>query len=217
MHLPPICDTFVTGHSYILAMKTIAMTAAALLVSAAVYVAPVFGQSMMSAGGSSGGSGDSGGAGSMMQAAPAAGGTGSMMQAAPAAGGTSSMMLSNTAMADPKVGAELRAAPSSGHKIIYTNLAAAEALAAKAPTVLFFAADWCPYCQADFKDINAHGARLGDINIVVVDYDKERELERQYGVTVQDTFVQIDSTGARLTAWNSGGVDGILSHAKRMG
>jgi thiol-disulfide isomerase/thioredoxin len=140
----------------------------------------------------------------------------SMMQSATKAGGTGSMMSSNTMTADPKVGAELRTAKSTGRKVIYTDIEAAKALAAKAPTVLFFAADWCPYCQADFKEINANGSRLGDITIVVVDYDKERELERTYGVTVQDTFVQIDAKGARLAAWNSGGVDGILAHVKSM-
>ena len=68
-----------------------------------------------------------------------------MMQSATKAGSTGSMMSSNTMAADPKVGAELRAAMSNGHKLIYTTIEAAEALAAKAPTVLFFAADWCPY------------------------------------------------------------------------
>jgi thiol-disulfide isomerase/thioredoxin len=139
----------------------------------------------------------------------------SMMKSADGAGGTSSMMLSSTATADPKVGSELRFAASTGRKVIYTDLEAAKALAAKAPTVLFFAADWCPYCQADLKDINANGSRLGNITIVVVDYDKERQLEKAYGVTVQDTFVQIDATGARLGSWNSGGVDGILARVKR--
>jgi thiol-disulfide isomerase/thioredoxin len=139
----------------------------------------------------------------------------SMMKSAAGAGGTGSMMSSNSMEADPKVGAELRTAMSTGRKVVYTDLDAAKAMAAKGPTVLFFAADWCPYCQADFRDINANGARLKDITIVVVDYDNERALEKTYAVTVQDTFVQIDSKGARLTAWNSGGVDGILSHVKR--
>jgi len=181
------------GGSYILRMKTIAIASVALLVCGLA-----FGQSMMKASGGSGG-------------------TGSMMEAPNGAGGAGTMMLPNTMQADPKVGAQLRAAPSTGNKVIYTDLAAAEALAAKTPTVLFFAANWCPYCQADLKDINANGSRLGNITIVVVDYDKERELEQQYGVTVQDTFVQIDATGTRLAAWNGGGVDGILSHTKRMG
>jgi thiol-disulfide isomerase/thioredoxin len=139
----------------------------------------------------------------------------SMMKSADSSGGTSSMMSSNSMAADPKMGSELRLATSTGRKVIYTDLKAAEMLAAKAPTVLFFAADWCPLCQADLKDINANGSRLGNITIVVVDYDKERELERTYGVTVQDTFVQIDPTGARRVAWNGGGVEGILSRVKR--
>ena len=109
----------------------------------------------------------------------------------------------------------MRSAASVGRKVVYTDLEAAKALAAEGPTVLFFAADWCPYCQADLKDINANGSRLGGVTIVVVDYDKERELEKLYAVTAQDTFVQIDSRGARLVAWNGGGVDGILSHVKR--
>jgi thiol-disulfide isomerase/thioredoxin len=140
----------------------------------------------------------------------------SMMKTAAGAGGTGSMMSSNTMSADPKMGAELRVAMSTGNKVIYTDIEAAKALAAKGPTVLMFAADWCPYCQADLKDINANGSRLGNVTIVVADYDKERELEKTYGVTVQDTFVQIDADGAKLAAWNSGGVDGILARVKRM-
>jgi thiol-disulfide isomerase/thioredoxin len=139
----------------------------------------------------------------------------SMMKSAAGAGGTGSMMSSNTAAADPKVGSDLRFAASTGRKVIYTDLEAAKALAAKSPTVLFFAADWCSNCQADLRDINANGSRLGNITIVVVDYDKERQLEKAYAVMVQDTFVQIDATGARLGGWNSGGVDGILAHVKR--
>jgi len=139
----------------------------------------------------------------------------SMMKSAAGAGGTGSMTSTNTATADPKVGSELRFAASTGHKVIYTDLEAAKALAAKAPTVLFFAADWWQYCQADLREINANGSRLGNITIVVVDYDKERQLEKAYGVMVQDTFVQIDAMGARLGSWNGGGVDGILARMKR--
>jgi len=119
------------------------------------------------------------------------------------------------ATADPKVGSELRFAKSTGRKVIFTDMAAAQALAAKGPVVLFFAADWCPFCQADLRDINANGAALKDITIVVLDYDKERAVKRQFGVTVQDTFVQIDAGAAKLAAWNGGGVTGILQHVVR--
>ncbi len=120
-------------------------------------------------------------------------------------------------LADVKMGRELRMAKGSGMKVAYKSLMAAENLAAKEPTVLFFAADWCPACQADLKDVNANGSRLGKVNVVVVDYDKSSDLKAKYGITAQDTFVQIDPMGAKLAIWNGGGVDGILKNlAKTM-
>lgn len=137
----------------------------------------------------------------------------SMMSTSNTSTNAGSMMAPATA--DPKVGHELRIAPSTGHKVLFTDLAAAEALAEKAPVVLFFAADWCPDCQADLKEINANGSELKDIIVVVLDYDKEKAVKRQYGVTVQDTFVQIDAGGMKLGAWNGGGVAGILQRVVR--
>ena len=72
-------------------------------------------------------------------------------------GSTDASSMTSSATADPKVGAELRAARSTGKKVLFTDMAAAQALAAKGPVVLFFAADWCPNCQADLADINAMG------------------------------------------------------------
>jgi thiol-disulfide isomerase/thioredoxin len=132
------------------------------------------------------------------------------MMAAPAQGAMAST--GGAMKADPMMGSQLRKAPSTGMKVIYKNLMSAEGLAKKEPTVLFFAADWCPNCQADLKDINANGSRLGKVNVVVVDYDKSSDLKAKYGITVQDTFVQIDSKGAKLAIWNGGGVDGILNN-----
>jgi thiol-disulfide isomerase/thioredoxin len=143
-------------------------------------------------------------------AVAAAGFSQSMMKTAGSTGGTGSMMSANTLTADPAVGSALRMAKSAAKKLPFTSLFDAQALAAKVPVVLFFAADWCPYCQADIKDINANGGRLGIVTIIVVDYDKENDLEQQLGVTVQDTFVQIDAKGMKLGAWNGGGVDMIL-------
>jgi thiol-disulfide isomerase/thioredoxin len=132
------------------------------------------------------------------------------MMAAP---GQGSMASAGAGMkADPAMGNQLRMAKSSGMKVIFKDLMSAQALASKGPVVLFFAADWCPYCQADLKDINANGSRLGKTNVVVVDYDHSAALKAKYGVTVQDTFVQIDSKGEKLAVWNGGGVDGILKN-----
>ena len=142
-------------------------------------------------------------------------GQSSMMGTNNSKGSATTMMSANPMKADRMVGNQLRYAPSTGTKIIFTSLAAAQALAAKGPAVLFFAADWCPYCQADLRDINANGDRLGAIAIVVADYDKASELTTKYGITVQDTFVQIDAHGKQLATWVGGGVDGILSHVVR--
>jgi len=139
----------------------------------------------------------------------------SMMSTGSGASDAGSMTSAAPATADPKVGAELRVAKSTGRKVQFTTMEAAEALAAKGPVVLFFAADWCPYCQQDLKDINANGAQLKDITIVVLDYDTAKAVKRQFGVTVQDTFVQIDARGAKLGIWNAGGVAGILKRVVR--
>jgi thiol-disulfide isomerase/thioredoxin len=118
-------------------------------------------------------------------------------------------------LADPMMGRELRIAKSTGMKMLFKDMKSTQALAMENPTVLFFAADWCPSCQADLKDINANGSRLGSVDVVVVDYDKSADLKAKYGVTVQDSFVQIDATGKELAIWNGGGVDGILKNLKQ--
>jgi thiol-disulfide isomerase/thioredoxin len=138
-----------------------------------------------------------------------------MMSTSNSNGNSTTMMSANPMKADPRVGNQLRYAPSSGTKLIFTTLDAARTLAAKHPTVLFFSADWCPYCQADLRDINANGDRLGEVAIVVADYDKAVELKAKYGITVQDTYVQIDANGKQKAVWVGGGVDGILSHLVR--
>jgi len=108
-----------------------------------------------------------------------------------------------------------RFAKSTGKKVIFSNLAAAQALAEKGPTVLFFAADWCPTCRVALNDINANGARMNQITVVVVDYDKAADLKAKYGVTSQHTYVQIDARGGKLAIWNGGGVDDIVKNVKR--
>lgn len=63
--------------------------------------------------------------------------------------------------------------------------------------VLFFNASWCPTCQATVKSLDADGTPAG-LTVVSVDYDNANDLRKQYGVTVQHTFVQVDESGAEL-------------------
>jgi thioredoxin 1 len=63
--------------------------------------------------------------------------------------------------------------------------------------VLFFNASWCPTCKATVQSLDADGVPAG-LTVVSVDYDAATDLRKQYGVTVQHTFVQVDETGDPL-------------------
>lgn len=72
--------------------------------------------------------------------------------------------------------------------------------------VLFFNASWCPTCKATVESLDADGVPAG-LTVVSVDYDNATDLRKQYGVTVQHTFVQVDEQGievAKFTGAPSG-------------
>lgn len=66
---------------------------------------------------------------------------------------------------------------------------------ANGDVVLFFNATWCPTCKQAVKNLDADGVPAG-LTVVSVDYDDNTDLKKQYGVTVQHTFVQVDESGA---------------------
>jgi thiol-disulfide isomerase/thioredoxin len=69
--------------------------------------------------------------------------------------------------------------------------------------VLFFNAVWCSTCQQARENIEASlGEIPQDLAIVVVDFDDSIELRKKYGVTVQHTFIEIDSSGEPLGKWS---------------
>lgn len=66
--------------------------------------------------------------------------------------------------------------------------------------VLFFHAPWCPQCrmiEADIKDSTIPSG----ITIFKVDYDTNQDLRAEYGVTLQTTFVEIDSDGELINKY----------------
>ncbi|CAN5465188.1 hypothetical protein BH09ACT4_BH09ACT4_03300 [soil metagenome] len=63
--------------------------------------------------------------------------------------------------------------------------------------LLFFHAPWCPQCRSIESDILAQGVPDG-VTIIKVDYDSHQDLRQTYGVTLQTTFVEVDSAGAGL-------------------
>lgn len=69
-----------------------------------------------------------------------------------------------------------------------------ESLAAKQKSgesvSLHFHADWCPTCRAQEKVFNGwKGDATVPGTLLIVNYDKERELKRQLGVRTQSTVI----------------------------
>jgi len=87
----------------------------------------------------------------------------------------------------------------------WVDQAAYEADAAKfhkaGDVVLFFNASWCPTCKATVESLDSAGVPAG-LTVVSVDYDKATDLKKQYGVTVQHTFVQVDEQGNQLAKFS---------------
>lgn len=70
--------------------------------------------------------------------------------------------------------------------------------------VLFFAASWCPDCKAIDKALMADASSIPDgVSVVKDDYDKAIDLRKQYGVTMQHTFVQVDDMGKDVAQWSA--------------
>lgn len=69
--------------------------------------------------------------------------------------------------------------------------------------VLFFHASWCPSCRGLNADIEKNlDAIPSGVSILKVDYDKETELKKKYGVTYQHTLVQVDKDGNLVKKWS---------------
>ena len=72
----------------------------------------------------------------------------------------------------------------------YTAQALSAEQQAGKPVTLHFHADWCPTCRAQDKVLQQW---KGDASVpgtlLVVDYDKEKELKKQLGVRAQSTLI----------------------------
>lgn len=69
--------------------------------------------------------------------------------------------------------------------------------------VLFFHASWCPSCRGLNSDIEANMSSIPEgVSILKVDYDKETDLKKKYGVTYQHTLVQVDKDGNLIKKWS---------------
>jgi thioredoxin 1 len=69
--------------------------------------------------------------------------------------------------------------------------------------VLFFHASWCPSCRSLNSDIEKNISSIPEgLSILKVDYDKETELKKKYGITYQHTLVQVDKGGDLIKKWS---------------
>ncbi|SDK81035.1 Thioredoxin [Nocardioides sp. YR527] len=103
----------------------------------------------------------------------------------------------------------------AGRYVDYSETAVAEEC--YTDTILFFHASWCPECRAFEKAIE-NGTVPKKAQILKVDYDSATDLRKKYEVTIQSTFVRVDTTGERVKLWSGYGqdksVDAILENTR---
>jgi thioredoxin 1 len=89
----------------------------------------------------------------------------------------------------------------------YTAQALADAQKAGKPVALHFHADWCPTCVAQSKSLTTlkADASLKPVTVLVVDYDKEKDVRKANKVRAQSTFVVFK--GAAEVARSGGDTD----------
>lgn len=87
--------------------------------------------------------------------------------------------------------------------------------------VLFFYASWCPTCRPADANFNANLNKIPeDVVVIRVNYNDpetdsaEKDLAKQYEITYQHTFVQIDTDGNEVTKWNGGQIEELLENIK---
>ncbi|MET3924236.1 thioredoxin domain-containing protein [Devosia sp. 2618] len=91
--------------------------------------------------------------------------------------------------------------------VLYESVDQLKALAEKGPTILYFHADWCPTCKVTMTSFQARWPEVQPgITLVIADYDAETELKALYGVTYQNTYVQVNADGTKAQIWNGGGI-----------
>lgn len=66
--------------------------------------------------------------------------------------------------------------------------------------VVFFFAPWCPECRA-FKQAIQSGSIPAGVQFLEADFDSSTDLKKQYGVTLQSTFVKVSDSGAQQSKW----------------
>lgn len=92
----------------------------------------------------------------------------------------------------------------------FESLEQVKAIAEREPAILYFHAEWCPTCRATMVSFRGRWPEIqSGITLVIADYDTEEELKAKYGVTYQNTYVQVGRDGEKVQIWNGGGIDAL--------
>lgn len=79
--------------------------------------------------------------------------------------------------------------------------------------VYFFHAKWCPTCKIANEEFIQNMDKIpNDVILFKADYDTEKELKTQYGITYQHTFVLVDNEGKEIKKWNGGDIEELISN-----
>lgn len=79
--------------------------------------------------------------------------------------------------------------------------------------IYFFHAKWCPTCKVANEEFLREEDKIpNDVLLFKTDYDTEKELKTQYGITYQHTFVLVDNEGKEIRKWNGGGITELINN-----
>ncbi len=106
-------------------------------------------------------------------------------------------------------------AMAAGAYLTLADYQATMAMHAGDKVVYFFHATWCPDCKAADAELTSMPGQIpAGVTIVKVDYDSNVALRQKYGVTMQHTYVLLDSTGGAVKKWTSPQVGTVLADLK---
>ncbi len=92
---------------------------------------------------------------------------------------------------------------ASGDYISYQNYELEAEKYQDVRVVLFFNASWCSTCKIARDNFEANLKEIpADMAIIVVDFDNSADLRKKYGVTLQHTFVHINSQEEAIKKWS---------------
>ncbi len=95
----------------------------------------------------------------------------------------------------------------------YSEAAFAAAQSEGKSSAIFFHADWCPTCAAMESTINENMDNLPDGSVMLkADFDTEKDLLQEYGVTMQSTVIFFDSAGMETARAMDPSVDEMIDN-----